>query len=131
MSPLKSDRCFRPIPRIRIWLEIDGRYAFGFGLSAMLRAINKTGSIKHAAAKLGKSYRYVWGRIKDAEKTLGRKLVETHVGGRDQRRSCLTDEARRLLADFEAVRLCMIRAVEDEFSQRPGWPALLKKTGKA
>jgi molybdate transport system regulatory protein len=104
-------------PRVKVWLEIDGSYAFGHGLCEMLQAVERAGSIKQAARDLGKSYRYVWGRIKDAEKTLGRQLVETQVGGKEVRRSCLTPEARHLAADFQAVRLRMIQCLKKEFSQ--------------
>jgi molybdate transport system regulatory protein len=104
-------------PRVKVWLEINGSYAFGHGLCEMLQAIDRAGSIKQAAAALGKSYRYVWGRIKDAEKTLARQLVETQVGGKDTQRSRLTGEARRLVADFQVVRLRMIQSVKDEFAQ--------------
>jgi molybdate transport system regulatory protein len=104
-------------PRVKVWLEINGSYAFGHGLCEMLHAVEHAGSIKQAARDLGKSYRYVWGRIKEAEKTLGRQLVETQVGGKDAQRSCLTPEARQLAADFQAVRLRMIQRVKDEFSQ--------------
>jgi molybdate transport repressor ModE-like protein len=41
----------------------------------------RAGSFKQAASDLGKSYRYIWGRIKEAERVLGQQLVETRVGG--------------------------------------------------
>jgi molybdate transport system regulatory protein len=107
-------------PRVKVWLEIDGNYAFGHGLCEMLQAVEHAGSIKQASRDLGKSYRYVWGRIKEAEKTLGRQLVETHVGGKDAQRSGLTPESRRLVANFQIVRLRMIERVEREFAQRLG-----------
>src|SRR4051812_42171103 len=91
-------------PRVKVWLEAEGRYAFGFGLAEMLQAVDRAGSIKHAAAELGKSYRYVWGRIKQAEETLGVLLVEAHVGGTGTSRSSLTPAARRLTEDFLAIR---------------------------
>jgi molybdate transport system regulatory protein len=105
-------------PRIKIWLETEGRYAFGFGLCEMLQAVERCGSIKQAAADLGKSYRYVWGRIKAAEETIGRQLVETQVGGKDVQRSRLTPAARRLLADFLALRDGMKELVRREFARR-------------
>jgi molybdate transport system regulatory protein len=107
-------------PRVKVWLEIDGLYAFGLGLSEILQAVDRAGSIKHAARGLGKSYRYVWGRVKEAERALGRPLVATQVGGQGARRSSLTPEARRLVADFLALRGRMVRAVEDEFARRFG-----------
>src|SRR5947199_8973399 len=95
---------FTLVPRVKVWLETEGRYAFGFGLAEMLQAIDQAGSIKQAAADLGKSYRHVWGRIKEAEQALGRVLVEAHVGGAGPRRSTLTAEARQMVAAFLALR---------------------------
>jgi molybdenum-dependent DNA-binding transcriptional regulator ModE len=59
------------LPRVKVWLEVGGCYAFGLGISEILQAVERTGSIKHAAAHLGKSYCYVWGRIKKAEQAQG------------------------------------------------------------
>jgi molybdate transport system regulatory protein len=112
------------VPRMKIWLEIDGRHAFCFGLSEMLRAVDEAGSIKQAAGDLGKSYRHVWGCIKDAEKHLGRQLVETQVGGKDPHRSCLTAEARQLVAAFQAVRARLLHSLQAEFTRQASWPAL-------
>ncbi len=107
-------------PRIKVWLEIDGEYAFGHGLCEMLQAIDRAGSIKQAASDLGKSYRYVWGRIKEAEGTLGRQLVESHVGGTGVQRSLLTTPARRLVADYLALRERMRETMNREFARRFG-----------
>ena len=106
------------VPRVKVWLEAEGRYAFGFGLCEMLQAVDKTGSIKQAAANIGKSYRYVWGRIKAAEKVLGTEIVEAHVGGAVVQRSNLTLAARQLVVDFLAIRARMMEVARQEFSQR-------------
>jgi molybdate transport repressor ModE-like protein len=121
MATLKTDKRARLVPRIKIWLEIDDDSAICFGLSEMLRAIDNTRSIKQASADLGRSYRYVWGRIKNVEKALGVRLVETHVGGRGVQRSTLTEEARQLVTDFQAVSRRMANAVQQEFARRRGW----------
>jgi len=105
-------------PRVKVWLEAEGRYGFGFGISEILQAVERAGSIKQAAADVGKSYRYVWGRIKEAERVLGRQLVVTRVGGKDVQRSALTDTARRLVSDFLAIRSRMLQVVEQEFARR-------------
>ena len=115
---LRRKRLLRLRPRIKVWLETDGRYAFGFGMSEILRAVDKHGSIKQAAGALGKSYRYVWGRLKEAERALGQTLVETHVGGKDLQRSFLTPAARQLVDDFLAIRHRMIQVADQEFRQR-------------
>jgi molybdate transport system regulatory protein len=108
------------VPRVKVWLEFEGRYAFGLGVSEILQAVERAGSIKHAAAELGKSYRYVWGRLKEAERALGRSLVEAQVGGRGSQRSALTAEGRRLVAAFRAFREGMLRAVQEEFARHFG-----------
>jgi molybdate transport repressor ModE-like protein len=107
-------------PRIKVWLEIDGEYALGHGLCEMLQAVDRAGSIKQAASDLGKSYRYVWGRIKEAEETLGGQLVESHVGGTGVQRSLLTAPARRLVADYLALRKRMRETMNREFTRRFG-----------
>jgi hypothetical protein len=43
----------------------------------ILRAVDRTGSIKQAAAEMGKNYRHVWARIKEADAARGGTLVET------------------------------------------------------
>ena len=108
----------RLTPRVKVWLEVNGRYGFGFGIAEILQAIEQAGSIKQAAADLGKSYRYVWGRLKEAEDAMGQSLVETQIGGRGTQRSSLTTTARRFLAAFLAMRGRMIEVMEQEFVKR-------------
>ncbi len=104
-------------PRVKVWLEVRGDYAFGFGIAEILQAVDQAGSIKQAAADLGKSYRHVWARIKEAEAALGRPLVQTQVGGHGTQRSSLTPEARRLSVAFLALRSRMAESVTREFSR--------------
>ena len=109
--------------RVKVWLEVDGRYVFGFGLSEMLKAVGAAGSIKEASRQLGKSYRYVWGRIKKAERALGQPLVESRVGGRGSGRSSLTAQAARLVADYDALRARMFEVVEEQSCSRFARPS--------
>jgi len=104
--------------RVKVWLEVDGRYVFGHGVSEMLKAVESAGSIKGAAELLGKSYRHVWSRIKNVESDLGQSLVETQVGGTGVRRSSLTALASQLVADYDALRQRTFQVVDDEFSSR-------------
>jgi molybdate transport system regulatory protein len=121
MATLKTDLRARLVPHIKIWLKIDDESAICFGLSEMLRTIDEVGSIKRAAAELGKSYRYVWGRIKKVENALGVRLVETQIGGKGAQRSYLTKEAQQLVTDFQAVSYRMLDAVRKEFARRRSW----------
>lgn len=105
-------------PRVKVWLEKEGTYVFGFGISEILAAVDETGSIKQAARSVGKSYRYVWSRVKEAERAFGRRLIDTRVGGAGTRRSALTAEARDLVAGFTALRRNVKRFVAAEFRRR-------------
>ncbi len=105
-------------PRVKVWLEVDGQYVFGFGISEILKAVEATGSIKAAAERLGKSYRHVWARVKRAEQALGEPLVQTRVGGKGAGRSTLTELASRMAADFDALRRQVFKVAEQEFSTR-------------
>lgn len=107
-------------PRLKIWFESSGEYAFGFGLCEMLQAVQDKGSIKVAAESIGKSYRHVWGRIKEAEAILERPLVQTRVGGNPDHRSELTQDATRLLEGFLTLRQKMKDLLEREFAKRFG-----------
>jgi molybdate transport system regulatory protein len=126
MSPARAARrnAPRPLtPRVKVWLECpDGRYAFGLGISEILLAVDRAGSIKQAARHLGKSYRHVWGRVKEAEAALSQQLVVTQVGGEGAQRSTLTPAARQLAQDFLAVRQRMQKAVAREFAAGFAWP---------
>ena len=105
-------------PRVKVWLEMDDRYVFGFGISEILKAVRESGSIKAAAKLLGKSYRHVWARVKEAEQALGEPLVDARVGGKGVSRSSLTELAGRLVSDYDALRRRMFEVVDQEFSSR-------------
>jgi len=83
----------------KVWLERSGRVVFGQGREALLKAIDECKSLNAAAKKLNMSYRAAWGRLKASEERLGIKLVE-HASGQALN---LTDEARTLLEEFEAL----------------------------
>jgi len=108
----------RVTPRAKLWLEVNRHYVFGLGISEILKAIQHTGSTKAAAREVGKSYRHVWDKIKQAEQALGVPLVRTQVGGKDARRSELSDLALDLVRDFETFRQRLFELVQVEFSQR-------------
>jgi len=85
---------------------MQGENGFGFGsrFVAILEAVDRTGSIKHAAVELGWSYRHVWSRIKRAEAALSCLLVTTKLGGQGKDRSELTPEARQIVSRFHELR---------------------------
>jgi len=83
----------------------------------ILQAVARTGSIKEAAREVGQSYRHVWQRIKQAEAARGGPLVVSKLGGKDARRSVVTDDGQQLVARFLALRQRMNELVEQEFQR--------------
>jgi len=70
---------------------------------ALLRAIDREGSLNTAAESLGRSYAHAQRRIVELEAAFG-TLVERQRGGAGGGGSTLTDTARDLLAAFERTR---------------------------
>jgi len=70
---------------------------------ALLRAIDREGSLNNAADALGRSYAHAQRRIVELEEAFG-SLVERRRGGSGGGGSELTDTARELLAAFERTR---------------------------
>jgi molybdate transport system regulatory protein len=70
---------------------------------ALLRAIDREGSLNNAADALGRSYAHAQRRIVELEAAFG-SLVERRRGGPDGGGSELTETARELLAAFERTR---------------------------
>ena len=111
----------RPVlrPRIKVWLQGPNGFGFGSRFVAILEAVDRTGSIKHAAAEVGWSYRHVWSRVKRAEEALGHELVTTQLGGPGKDRSELTPAARQIVARFHALRtrILELAAQDPDFAE--------------
>ena len=106
-------------PRAKVWLELGDEYVFGYGLCEILKAVEEAGSIKQAASRMGKSYRHIWSRIKEAEEAIGEQLVDAHVGGvAGAQRSEITPRARQLMDAFTELRQKVFSMVEREFASR-------------
>ena len=90
--------------RYKIWLEKNGEKAFGDGPLDILQRVEKTGSLRQAAAEINMSYSQAWNLMKDLEKRLGFSLLKRNVGGEKGGGSEITGEARELMMKFEIFR---------------------------
>ena len=106
--------------RTKIWLECGGKLALSEWRLSLLRAVDETGSLSHAAERMGVPYRTAWYKLKDIEQTLGIKLLATQSGGAEGGHSELTPEARDLLARFRCVTTGVAEYVEDRFREEFG-----------
>ena len=97
--------------KAKIWLEVDGKPVIGEGRAQLLELIDETKSISEGARRMGFSYRYAWGIIKEIESTLGKKIVTPSRGGAGGGKTELTEDGRALLREFrekeELFRKCI------------------------
>jgi len=87
--------------RYKLWIEKDGEKVFGDGPLDILHRIEKTGSLRQAAAEINMSYSQAWNLMKDLEKRLGFNLLIRKVGGEKGGGSEVTEEARELMMKFK------------------------------
>ena len=93
------------IAKARPYLStVNGQGIFGSGKGELLAIVEKCGSLRKAAAELGRSYRQAWGDINKAEKHLGFSLVLRSRGGRQGGKMVLTERGARFLRAWEQHR---------------------------
>jgi molybdate transport system regulatory protein len=99
--------------RCKVWLEGEGGTpVIGEGRLRILTAIRRTGSISKAARMLNVPYRKAWGKIKDAERELGCKIVEaTRTGTK------LTAKGEDLVARFAMLHKSCQRSARSKFKK--------------
>lgn len=66
----------------KVWLEYKGKPIVGKGRYRLLKAIGKLNSLKKAAKFVGIANKTAYNYIKKIEKRLGKKIVESHKGGK-------------------------------------------------
>lgn len=97
-------------PRLKLWLASDeSECSFGDGKWRLLKAIDKTESLKSTCENLGISYRKAWGNLKDAEQCLDFILVNKSRGGKTHGHSNLTEEGKDWVEAYSKFH----REVED------------------
>lgn len=89
--------------RSKVWLERAGKVVLSDWRADLLDAVERTGSLARAAEEMGVPYRTAWYKLKEIERQLGVRLLETRSGGAGGGHSSLTPEARRILERFRRV----------------------------
>jgi molybdate transport system regulatory protein len=89
--------------KTKIWFEKNGEPVFGAGRLLLLQKIESTGSINKAAKDLGFSYKKAWSYINLMEERFGYQLVNKKIGGKNGGGSVLTEDAKRIMADYKMV----------------------------
>jgi molybdate transport repressor ModE-like protein len=110
-------------PRAKFWVESQGAIVMSDWRVRFLEAIDETGSITAASARLKIPYRRLWGKLREVEQNLGVQLVETHAGGAAGGGSRLTEAGRDLVRRYAVYRDGLDDALAQRFREAfEGWP---------
>ncbi len=116
-----DQKTFRCELKIRL-LDGAGEPFMGVGLVWLLERIEALKSISKAAADMKLSYPKALRMLGDLEGALGHQVVLRHKGGSERGGAELTDEGRRLVAQFRAfceeVQGDAQRRFEQQYRQR-------------
>jgi tungstate transport system substrate-binding protein len=87
--------------RAKLWLTLGPRTLFGDGKAELLERVDSLGSLRRAAARMGMSYRYAWGLLRELERAAGFAFLER--GGYGSRgRLRLSARGQRFVASYRA-----------------------------
>lgn len=94
-----------------------GRRIFGPGPAELLEQVERTGSLRAAARRMGLSYSKALKILRTAEQGLAVPLVSTETGGLGGGGTTITPQARALLAWFRKarrqIRQCALAQLEE------------------
>ena len=99
-------------------LDGEGQRRFGPGVAALLEEVREKRSLRAAAASMGMAYSKAWRIVRDAEEALGRKLLDSTIGGRNGGGAVLTPEAEALLEAYRALRGEVGAYAQQRFQER-------------
>lgn len=89
---------FRPVLTIRIFGE---EKCFGPGVAILLHRIEELHSLRAAAQSIGMAYSKAWTILKNAQQSLGFKLLDSTTGGKHGGGARLTPEGEKLLDAYD------------------------------
>ena len=102
----------------KIWLETEDQLGvLGDGKWVLLKAIDETGSLKNAIAKLGLSYRKTWNNLQQMEQRLGFPVLETSRGGSEKGNTVLTAEGKKIIRAFDRFHNRADKLMQKEFEK--------------
>jgi molybdate transport system regulatory protein len=104
--------------KAKFWIENRGEVVLGGGKAALLRAVDRLGSIQQAADEFGMSYRHAWGAIRKIEKRAGFKIVDTKLGGKKGGGAQLTPKGKTFVKKADFLFKDLQEIVERRFSQK-------------
>jgi len=98
-------------PHASVWIEKDGELYLGGGRAMLLEKLEKLGSIAAAARSMYLTYRNAWLWIDAMNRLAPSPLVEKMTGGAGGGHARLTDEGRKAIAEYKALRARLSRII--------------------
>ncbi len=98
----------------KVWFESNGHVALSSWRVALLEAIQETGSLTAAAARMDVPYRTAWYKLREIEEQLGVRLLHTQSGGAHGGHTELTPKAVDIVRRFHAAS----NGLEDSIRER-------------
>jgi len=92
------------VVRSKVWLEKDGKLLMGWGRSTLLERIDQLGSISAAAKSMNLTYRNAWLWVEAMNRLARVPLVEKSSGGVLGGYARLTEEGRKVVAEYKEKR---------------------------
>ena len=93
------------VVKSKVWLEKDGKLFMGWGRVMLLERIDQLGSISAAAKSMKLAYRNAWLWVEAMNKLAPAPLVEKSKGGTHGGYARLTEEGRRIVAEYKEKRV--------------------------
>jgi len=103
---------FKPVLTIRIYSD---EKCFGPGIAELLNKVDELHSLRSAAISMEMAYSKAWKIIKRAETSLGYKLLDSTIGGKQGGGASLTPEAVKLIKAYEEYRARINSYAEQQF----------------
>jgi molybdate transport system regulatory protein len=103
--------------RSNIWIEVDDEVALSRWRIDLLQAVQETGSISAAAARMDISYHRAWDKIHECENRLGVKLLETQVGGSGGGGALLTAAGQDIVNRFKRLSAGLDAHLKQRFEE--------------
>jgi len=103
--------------KANFWIEKDGEVVLSRWRVALLQAIDETGSISAAADRMGIPYRRAWDKVRECEKRLDEKLIDTQTGGHGGGGAQLTREGTEYVRRFQQFSSGLDELIRNRFRE--------------
>lgn len=103
-----------------IFVDDNNEKFFGEGPYRLLKGIEKSGSLRSAAAEMGMAYTKALKLINTAEEKIGIKFLTRVVGGKSGGGSVLTPEGKNWIDKYEKYRNACLEANERIYHEHYG-----------